>query len=218
MATPQPDGYFALPADVTGAGVLVLHAWWGLNDTIKAFCDRLAGEGFVTFAADLYHGEVARTIPEAEALGGTLDGNFQQARAEIVEAARFVDERSANPGSGIAVIAFSLGVYYALDLAGTHPELVDAAVIFYGAGDGDYSNSRASYMGHFAENDPYEPRENADNLEASLRSLGRPVSFYHYPNTGHWFFEPDRVDEYDPAAATLAWKRTLAFLRSTAAA
>ena len=59
-------GYLAMPERGKGPGVLVLHAWWGLNDTIKAFCTRLAEAGFVAFAPDLYHGEVADTIAGAE--------------------------------------------------------------------------------------------------------------------------------------------------------
>ncbi|MCA9959351.1 MAG: dienelactone hydrolase family protein, partial [Anaerolineales bacterium] len=50
MAQTQPDGYLALPATGKGPGILVLHAWWGLNDTIKGVCKRLAAEGFVAFA------------------------------------------------------------------------------------------------------------------------------------------------------------------------
>ena len=40
-------GYLALPSRPDAAGVLVLHAWWGLNPTFKKLCDRLAAEGFV---------------------------------------------------------------------------------------------------------------------------------------------------------------------------
>jgi carboxymethylenebutenolidase len=213
MPLSQPQGYLALPPTGEGPGVLVLHAWWGLNDTIKSFCKRLAAEGFVVFALDLYHGKVAGTIPEAEALGGALDANYLQAKAEIAEATLFLDERSGRSGGGLTVVAFSLGVYYALDLAAASPKHVRRVVIFYGSGDGDYANSQAAYLGHFAENDPYEPRSGIDQLEANLKRLGRPVTFYHYPGTGHWFFEPDRADAYNPAAATLAWERTLAFLR-----
>jgi carboxymethylenebutenolidase len=213
MTQTQPDGYLAMPATGAGPGVLVLHAWWGLNDTIKSFCTRLADAGFVAFAPDLYHGQVANTIAEAETLGASLDENYLQAKAEIEAAARFLHQRTEDAHPGLAVIAFSLGVYYALDLAAEQPDLIRAVVIFYGSGDGDYSNARAAYLGHFAEQDEYESRTNIDALEESLRRAGRPTAFYHYPGTGHWFFEPDRTDAYNPAAADLAWTRTLAFLK-----
>jgi carboxymethylenebutenolidase len=114
--------------------------------------------------------------------------------------------------SGLAVIGFSLGAYYALDLAAADPMHIRSVVIYYGTGGSDYSNSRAAYLGHFAEKDEFEPQSNVDNLEESLRRAGRPVTFYRYSGTGHWFFEPDRAQAYNPAAASLAWDRTLAFL------
>jgi len=218
MPTTQPDGYLALPPTGKGEGVLVLHAWWGLNDTIKAFCQRLAASGFIAFAPDLYHGKVADNITDAEILGKALDANFVQARAEITDAAIFLDQHVGQPKRGLAVIAFSLGVYYALDLAAADPEHIRSVVIFYGTGDGDYSISRAAYLGHFAENDVFEPQSNVDNLEESLRHAGRPVIFYRYTGTGHWFFEPDRPDAYNQAAASLAWDRTLEFLRRSTTA
>jgi len=214
MTHPQPQGFLDLPPTGTGPGVLVLHAWWGLNDTIKAFCTRLAGSGFVAFAPDLYHGKVADNIPDAEALGSALDENHLQAEAEIAAAAAFLSQRPGGAGRGLAVIGFSLGAYYALDLSAAHPEHIRSVVLFYGTGPADFSRSQAAYLGHFAENDEYEPRSNVDELEASLRDAGRPVTFYEYPGTGHWFFEPDRPQAYNQAAASLAWDRTLAFLKA----
>jgi carboxymethylenebutenolidase len=213
MTYSQPEGFLAVPPDGKGSGVLVLHAWWGLNDTIKAFCTRLAEAGFTAFAPDLYHGKIADTIPGAEALGAALDANHLQAKAEITAATRFLHERAGQPEAGLAVVGFSLGAYYALDLAASNPEHIRSVVIFYGTGGGDFSNSRATYLGHFAGNDPYEPPSNVDGLEASLRSAGRPVTFHRYPGTGHWFFEPNRPDAYNPQAASLAWERTMAFLK-----
>jgi carboxymethylenebutenolidase len=167
----------------------------------------------VSFAPDLYHGKVADTIADAETLGKALDTNHLQAKAEIADATMFLNERADQADSGLAVIGFSLGAYYALNLAAADPEHIRSVVIFYGTGDGDYSNSRAAYLGHFADNDQFEPQSNVDNLEESLRRAGRPVTFYRYSDTGHWFFEPDRSQAYNPAAASLAWDRTLAFLR-----
>ncbi len=209
----QPDGYLAMPSNGQGGGVLVLHAWWGLNDTIKAICERLAEAGFAAFAPDLYHGKIARTIPEAEALGSASDENYLQNKVEVAQAARFLNERAGQGERGLAVLCFSLGVYYALELSAAEPDLIRSVVIFYGNGGDEFSGSKADYLGHFAETDPYVSEAERDELETALKRAGRPVTFYTYPGTGHWFFEPDRADAYDEAAATLAWDRTLAFLK-----
>ena len=52
-------GYLAVPDGGRGPGVVVLQEWWGLGPQIKGVCDRLASEGFVALAPDLYHGEMA---------------------------------------------------------------------------------------------------------------------------------------------------------------
>lgn len=213
MTLTQPEGYLAVPAAGSGKPVLVLHAWWGLNATIKALCDRLAEAGFVAFAPDLYHGKLADTIDGAEALVNALFAVHLEAEAEIRDAVKFLKQRTASAESGVAVIGFSMGAYYALNLSATTPEDTHSVVIFYGTGPDDFSQSKAEYLGHFAENDPYEPQASVDGLKDALKTAGRPATIYTYSGTGHWFFEPDRVDAYNADAAALAWERTLAFLR-----
>jgi carboxymethylenebutenolidase len=87
-------------------------------------------------------------------------------------------------------------------------------VAFYGSGGGDFTAARAAYLGHFAENDDFEPLESVRELETSIREAGREVTFYIYPGTGHWFVEPNRPDVYNAEAADLAWERTLDFLNA----
>ena len=73
------------------------------------------------------------------------------------------------------MIGFSLGAYYALNLAAADPEHIRSVVIFYGTGPADHSNSRAAYLGHFAENDEFEPQSNVDELEESFLSGLWPI-------------------------------------------
>lgn len=213
MAPSQPDGFLALPTAGTGPGVLVLHAWWGLNETMKDFCRRVAESGFLAFAPDLYHGRITKEIGNAEVLARSLDD--AQAKADVADAVRFLGERAERADRGLAVIGFSLGAAYALDVAVADPEHIRSVTVFYGTGGGDFSKSRAAYLGHFAENDPFEPQSEVDALEEALRQAGRPVTFYRYSGTGHWFFEPDREEAYDRGAATLAWQRTVDFLKQS---
>lgn len=209
----SPEGYLALPTSGQGAAVLVLHPWWGLNETIRAFCRRLADAGFVAFAPDLYHGKLTDQIDEAETLARANFARAEETKAEVMAAARFLNALSDQADAGIATIGFSMGASYAIDLSTNAPELVRSVILFYGAGEGEYSKAKARYLGHFAENDLYEEEEYIVAMEEGLREAGRPVTFHTYPGTGHWFFENDRADAYDEVAAELAWERTLAFLR-----
>jgi carboxymethylenebutenolidase len=201
--------YITHPPAGPGPGVLVLHAWWGLNEFCKGFCDRLAGEGFTALAPDLYHGAVATTIAEAKALRGKLKGKV--VREEITEAAGRLQELCGRPEIGL--VGFSLGAYWGLWLVQQPASPIQATVIFYGARQGDYTGSPAAFQFHLAEQDDYVADSGVKKLRKNLAAAGKEAAFHTYPGTGHWFFESDRPAAFQPAAAELAWERTIAFLR-----
>ena len=204
-------GYLARPPAGGGAGVLVLHAWWGLTAPFMDLCDRLAGAGFVALAPDLYRGRTAGTIDEAEALLGRRDS--AQMTADAIAAVALLRDHEATRGGGLGAVGFSMGAAWAIELAtGERPDDFAAVVLFYGAGEGDFARSRAAFLGHFAPGDEWEPDEGVAALEAAIRAAGKEVTFHRYPGAGHWFFEADRPDAYDPAAAELAWGRTITHL------
>jgi len=136
------------------------------------------------------------------------------ARQEVAAAVEQLSTVTSIENHGIGVVGFSLGASYALWLSGEDPEHIRAVVLFYGTGEGNFTQAKAAYQGHFAENDPYEPAESVEWLESTLTTSGRTVAFYQYPDTGHWFFETDRPDTYRAQAAQIAWERTLAFLKN----
>jgi carboxymethylenebutenolidase len=207
------DSYLELPVSGKGTGVLVLHAWWGLNPFFRDLCQRLAQNGFVAFAPDLYHGKTASTIDEAKRLRSKL--NQQKALSEIIRATETLSAHEALTGKSIAVIGFSIGARFALELSVAKPEFIRAVVAFYGASGLDYAPSQAAYLGHFAESDPWLAASGVKKLEKSLRAAGRPATLHIYPGTSHWFFENDRPEAFAPEAAQLAWERTLKFLQKT---
>jgi carboxymethylenebutenolidase len=200
------NAYLSVPEN-GGPGVLLLHAWWGLKPFFKHVCDQLAKQGFTALAPDLYQGRIATTIDEAKALMEQRDSDLM---VDIVKAAK--DRLSSlNPGKPIGVIGFSMGAAWSLVVAENESD-VSAAVLFYGAGDADFSKVKAKVLGHFAETDEWEPLEYVNAMEAGMKSAGVDVTLHIYPKAGHWFVEEDRP-EYHSASALLAWSRTFEFLR-----
>lgn len=204
------NGYLALPPSGTGPGVLVLHAWWGLNEFFVGLCDRLAREGYTALAPDLYGGAVAASVEEAEALADGLDG--ETTRERVLRALTALQQLPAVKGSKVGTLGCSLGAWWTLQLSALRPEQVAASVLFYGVGEADFAASRCAYLAHFAENDVFDSLTEARRMEAEMRAAGRGVTSYVYPGVGHWFFEEDRPDAYEAEAALLAWNRTVAFL------
>lgn len=211
MTVSDERGYLAVPASGEGPAVLVLHAWWGLTSVFRDVCDRLAAEGFVAYAPDMFGGRSTDRIEEAERLVNEADGERTVALA--LAAIDRLRGHAGVRGGPIGIVGFSFGAAYALLVSTLRPEDVGAVTVFYGSYPIDFSAARASYLGHFAESDPYEPAESVAETEGAIRAAGRPVEFHTYAGTGHWFFERNRPDAYDAAAAEQAWSRSVAFLR-----
>jgi carboxymethylenebutenolidase len=200
---------YAAGEDGPGAtGVLVLHPWWGLNDDVVAYADRLAGEGFAVVAPDMFGGQVATTIEDAERLARASD---EAAIDSITLVA--LDNLAARVGATakLAALGFSFGAHWAI-WSPTQRDSVVASVLYYGTTGDNLTETSVPVLGHFAGEDPYETDEWVAEFEATLRSAGRDVTIHRYPGTGHWFAEPSR-DAYRPEAADLAFERTVAFLR-----
>lgn len=212
QALPPALTYVARPRGAVGGKVLVLHAWWGLNDFIRGLCDRLAKQGFLAAAPDLYGGRIATTPAEAEALRDAPRAEPDDKR--LLRAVRQLLAEPPTDKAAIGVVGLSLGAFWAMGLA-QRPQLpIAATVVFYDARGGSYARSRSAFQGHFAQSDPFVTEAERLDLQRALAAAGKVPDFHVYPDTGHWFFESDRPDAYDEAAARLAWRRTLAFLRT----
>jgi carboxymethylenebutenolidase len=203
-------GFLAFPAEENAPGVIVLHAWWGLNPFFKSLCERLASEGFVAFAPDLNDGKVAHTVEEARQI--MSEANFERKHAIVASALEFLRARPEVRKEPFALIGFSMGASWSLALASERPDAIRKVVIFYGTEGADFSRIHAEVLGHFSDADEWEPMDGVLAMESDMRAAGIDPVFYTYPGTSHWFFEEDR-SEYEPAAAEQAWTRTLEFLR-----
>src|SRR5262249_40410329 len=158
MRTFQADGrtisaYLAEPAQGSGPGVVVLHAWWGLTEPFRQVCDRLAKAGFVALAPDLYRGKTTPTVEEAQALGAELDRDVERWGGDIVGAVQILRQPPATHLAGgrgkLAFVGFSLGGAYALDMSVPLAEQIAAVVTFYAAySEPDYRSAKAAYLCH----------------------------------------------------------------------
>ena len=202
-------GYLALPEGGAGPGVLLLHSWWGLKPFFRDVADRLAAEGFVVLVPDLFAGEKADSVDDAEALLSRADAN------ELAHLTRSslqtLRDLPATPSGPVGVVGFSMGASLGLWLSARVPDQVVATTAFYGGQDIDFAGASSAYLGHYAEDDPYVDEDGLVLLEADLHLLGLDTTFHRYPGTSHWFFEADRP-EHDAEAAALAWDRTVEFL------
>ncbi|CAG1002583.1 carboxymethylenebutenolidase [Anaerolineales bacterium] len=202
----EVNAYFASPEN-GGPGVLLLHAWWGLKPFFKQVCDRLAMQGFTVLAPDLRDGRIATTIDEAKALMEKSDSQFIE---NTIMAAK--DHLRSRVKGKIGLVGFSMGAAWALTIASTASEQIGAVVLFYGNDDVDYGKVTAKVMGHYSDNDEWEPGEYVEKTFAEFKKAGVDATLYIYPGVAHWFVEEDRP-EYDNASALLAWSRTYEFLR-----
>ena len=210
VAGKSANGYLALPSQANAPGVIVLHAWWGLNEFFKRLCDRLAAEGFVAFAPDLNEGKVAQTIDEAKQIMSKSDSERKQ--AIVATLPDFLRSRPEVRKDAFALIGFSMGAAWSLVLASERPEDIRKVVLFYGSEGADFAKIKAEILGHYSDADEWEPMDGIHAMEADMRTAGLKPTFHIYPQLAHWFFEEDRP-EFDPQAAELAWRRTLEFLR-----
>jgi carboxymethylenebutenolidase len=201
------NAYLASAQPSPGPPVLLLHPWWGLNQTIRDLADRLAGDGFNVMAPDMFAGTVLTTAEDAQANVRSLtEADSERIRAGSLAA---LDDLLAHPdtrGDRAAIIGLSFGAMEGTEVAGERSD-IGAVVLFYSgifeAPDG------IPYLGHFADDDEFDDSAQVPELE---QALGEGSSAYVYPGTRHWFIEPDRP-EFDSDATELAYQRTVAFLR-----
>lgn len=132
--------------------------------------------------------------------------NIEQAAADVAAAAAFLRTLCKRVGC----VGFCLGGGLTLQLAALG--VIDAAVPYYGVlrSAPDWQGVRCPILGHYAAQD--SATDALPELQAALAAAGKPAQFHIYPGTGHAFFNDERPQVYNAAAALLSWQRTLQFL------
>jgi carboxymethylenebutenolidase len=209
------EGYLARPeGDGPFPGVIVVQEWWGLDDHIKDVARRFAGEGFVAFAPDLYHGKVVDEPNEAQKLMMGLD--MGKASKELMKAAEYLSNQPYIDGRGIGAIGFCMGGGLALTLACDSP-LIRAVAPFYGAPPEPIDRVQSLQGPAFvvyAENDGWIGPEVRERVQQALSEHGKQFEMKVYPGTDHAFFNDTRPEVYNAEAARDAWGRVLELFRA----
>jgi carboxymethylenebutenolidase len=213
--TIQIDGvraYLSVPAGAKPPlpGVIVIHEWWGLNEHIMHWTDRLAEDGYAALAVDLYGGKVARTPDEAMAAMKAVD---EAAALKVVRAAhRFLETDPRVQAPRTASIGWCFGGAWSLQLALNEPAL-DAAVIYYGRLVTDPKKLeaiRAPLLGVFGNKDEGIPPKAVDEFDRALHDAGVVHTILRY-DAQHAFANPSGA-RYDQKAAEEAWRHVRGFL------
>ena len=203
--------YLATPKSGKGPGVIVIQEWWGLVGHIKNVCDRFAAEGFSALAPDMYHG---KTADEPDAAGKLFMAlNIEQAEKDLRGAAKFLAGQSSTTKLG--AVGFCMGGQLALFAATLNPS-VGAVVDFYGIHPNvkpDYKKLSGPVLGLFAEKDAFVTPQTAKEVDAAIKKAGKQSEIHIYPGVDHAFFNDERPDVYNKAAADDAWRRMLALFR-----
>jgi carboxymethylenebutenolidase len=207
-------GHFAFPSDMIEPlpAVIMIHEWWGLNDNIRAMAERLAAEGYIVLAVDLFGGESATSPEAARQLMLRAVENRASVTANIEQAYAFVTDTAGAPR--VASLGWCFGGGWALNTALLFPTDLDAAVIYYGQVTEDedkLSPLEVPILGLFGSEDRGIKVESVRRFEAALERLGKDHEIHVYEGAGHAFANPSG-NNFNAGYAADAWTRTLGFL------
>jgi carboxymethylenebutenolidase len=195
--------------------LVVIHEYWGLNDWVKEQASKLADQGYVSLAVDLYRGKVATTPDMAhEIMRGVPE---DRAKRDLHAAVEFLKSRPNVKKDRIGSIGWCMGGGYALDVALQEPDLA-ATVINYGhlATDPEtLKKINAPMLGLFGGQDHGITPDDVHKFEASMKHLGKKIDVKIYDDAGHAFENPNNKDGYRAEDTADAWRRTIDFLALT---
>ena len=204
IAKPKGEGLFPT--------VIVIQEWWGLDAQTKSIADRFAKEGYLAFAPDLYHGELAQ-LGDGDTARTLVQKYGPTAAPEL---ATVFDALKARPDCNghIGSVGFCFGGRMSLSLGTLRP--VDAICTFYGGGmqtifDQLRAKLKAPVLGLFGDADVSIPAGTVEEFDKLLDEIGVEHQIITYINSGHAFFRDSDPNVYKPEAAKDAWERVKTF-------
>lgn len=202
----SPEGSAPFPA------IIVIQEWWGLDAQTKSIADRFAKEGYLAFAPDLYHGEIAQPGDGDTAM--KLVQKYGPNAAKDLESLFDALKSHADCNGRIGSVGFCFGGRMSLLLSTTRP--LHAVCTFYGGGmqavfDQLRGNLKAPVLGFFGDADVSIPVGTVEQFDKLLDEIGVEHEIIMYPNSGHAFFRDSDPQVYKPEASKDAWERAKKF-------
>ncbi|MGA7917951.1 MAG: dienelactone hydrolase family protein [Candidatus Acidiferrales bacterium] len=207
------SGFLAVP-DKPGQypALVVIQEWWGLNDWVKEQTEKLAAQGYVALAVDLYRGKTATDAAEAHELMRGLPQD--RAIRDMQAAYNYLATRKDVKSDRIGSIGWCMGGGLSLQLAIHEPHLA-ACVVNYGSlptDPNDIQQINAPVLGNFGADDRGITPADVEAFEKTMKGMNHRIDVKIYQGAGHAFQNPNNTNGYRPEAAADAWARTVAFL------
>lgn len=192
--------------------IVVIHEWWGLVPWVEAQAEKLARQGYVALAVDLYRGQSTTNPARARQLARSLPR--ERALQDLNAAFNYLASRRDVNKNKIGSIGWCMGGGWSLKLAEHEPRLA-ACVVNYGelpASPADIQAIRAPVLGNFGAEDHGIPPQAVHAFENIMKAAGKQVNAKIYSGASHAFENPNNKNGYRAQATRDAWRRTLAFL------
>jgi carboxymethylenebutenolidase len=208
------SGYLVKPSG-TGPwpAIIVIQEWWGLDAQTKSIADRFAAIGYLAFAPDLYHGELAE-LGDGDTAMKLVQKYAPGAPADLQ---KLYDALKAHPGctGKVGSVGFCFGGRMSLALGISRP--LNAICTFYGGGMQQIFDQlgaiKCPVLGLFGDKDVSIPVGTVEEFDRLLGQLGLEHEVIVYPNSGHAFFRDSDPQVYKPEASKDAWERVTKFFQ-----
>ncbi|NNC81965.1 MAG: dienelactone hydrolase family protein [Flavobacteriales bacterium] len=223
-------GYLAYDADLSGPrpGVIVVHEWWGHNEHSRNVADKLAEEGYVAFALDMYgDGKTAAHPQDAMAFSGAVMSNFEGAKERFAAAMEVLQADEHCDKDEIAAVGYCFGGGIVLNMARQGVDL-DAVATLHGSIGPIEPATPGSVKGRIlvmnGADDPFVSAEAIDSFKSEMEAAGVDYEFVNYEGAIHAFTNPAATAKgeefelplaYNADADSLSWLKLGDFLEET---
>src|SRR5579862_355602 len=200
------------PGDAPAPAVLVIQEAFGLNDHIRDVTRRVAGEGYVALAPDLYwRGGKGRSVGYGElpaAIGLMQSLKDPEIVSDVRNAIGWLEKQAFVRADRIGITGFCMGGRVSYLAACELSDMIKASVPYYGGGIpvDKTEKLRCPVLAFFGEKDAFIPLDSVEHLKAEAKRLGKNVEVVVYPGADHGFFCNERAS-YQKAAADDSWQR-----------